>query len=60
MTPPGKYKARREWTHVTVKKEPYGNLIRTLAKERDITMAEMIERMITTYTAMLNHKVIGE
>jgi hypothetical protein len=46
--------------HLNVRKDPYGNLIREWATERNITMTEMMERVVTTYAAMLNHKVIGE
>ena len=45
--------------HVTIRKDPYGNKVRGWAHMRGITMAEMFERMVTTYAAMLNHKVIG-
>jgi hypothetical protein len=59
MTAPSQYKARQEWGHIALRKDPYYNTVKALAHERGITMAEMLERMVTTYTAILNHKIIG-
>lgn len=60
MTAPSIRNQRLLWMHLNVRKDPYGNLIREWATERNITMTEMMERVVTTYAAMLNHKVIGE
>ena len=56
---PSRAEQRKEWGHIAVRKDPYLNLVTEWAKERDITRAEMFERLVTTYAAMLSHKVIG-
>jgi hypothetical protein len=46
--------------HVTMRKDPYGNKVREWAHDKGITMAEMLERMVTTYAAMSNEEVKKE
>ena len=60
MTSPSKLNQRRLWMHVTMRKNPYGNKVREWAHNRNITMAEMLERMVKTYAAMSDEELIKE
>jgi hypothetical protein len=46
--------------HLTIKKDPYGDLIMKWADERGITRVEMLERITMTYATFKGQKVIGE
>jgi hypothetical protein len=52
--------SRLNYVHLTIKKDPYGDLIMKWADERGITRVEMLERITMTYAAFKGQTVIGE
>lgn len=56
MITPGRRRVRAEWTSISVRREPCGLKISEWATERGISKAEMIERMVKTYAALLGEE----